>query len=87
MFITKTKYFIKKNILAILLFNSVSDQVETPVVSNESSSGFLISWSPPQHPNGKITGYVIEVSVGNVTYAYITTTCINDAETEVCTYS
>ena len=87
MFITKTKYFINKNILAILLFNSVPDQVEQPNVSNPNSSGFLISWSRPQHPNGKITGYFIHVSVGNVTYASITTTCINDAETEVCTYS
>ena len=81
------KVFIKKNILAILLFNSVPDQVEAPVVSNTNSSGFLISWSPPQHPNGKITGYVIHVSVGNVNYASITTTCIDEAVTEVCTYS
>ena len=66
------------------MFNSVPDQVLDPEVSEANSSGFVVSWFPPQHPNGKITGYVIHVSLGNVIYANINTTCINEAKTEVC---
>ncbi|XP_041350698.1 receptor-type tyrosine-protein phosphatase eta-like [Gigantopelta aegis] len=56
------------------------EQVENPKVSSETSSGFLISWSPPQHPNGEIIGYTIKAFIGQACYANITINCTNDVE-------
>ena len=77
---------IENDILDILLFNSVPEQVVRPEISDTNSSGFVVWWSPPRHPNGQITGYDIKVSVGNVTYASINTTCINEAQIDVCMF-
>ena len=77
---------IENDILDILLFNSVPEEVVRPEINDTNSSGFVVWWSPPRHPNGQITGYDIKVSVGNVTYASINTTCINEAQIDVCMF-